>query len=144
MADLCVDCILLANAPLLEDGPWQGRRRFLQRKGFEPARMCLLPGLSQGVRHRQQQQNMILHLAGPQSHHRRVALVTLHQFLQGTVTPVRAAGCKDLGDCTLEKLMRSLGSMSGNLLAGDTLAGRGAGTAGVGVRGGRGTGKAIP
>ncbi len=40
--------------------------------------------------------------------------------------------------------MLSLGSMSGNLLAGDTLAGLGAGTAGVGVRGGRGTGKAIP
>jgi hypothetical protein len=76
MTDLCVesavDGILLANAPLLEDGLWQGGRRFLQCKGLEPARMFLLRGLSQGVRHRPQRQNMILHLAAPRSHHRRV------------------------------------------------------------------------
>jgi hypothetical protein len=76
MTDLCVesavDCILLANAPLLEDGPWQGGQRFLQCKGLEPARMCLLCCLSQGVRHRLQRQNMILHLAGPRSHLRRI------------------------------------------------------------------------
>ncbi len=53
-------------------------------------------------------------------------------------------GCKDRVDCTLEELMLSLGSMAGNLLAGDTLPGRGDGVAGVGVCGGRGTGKAIP
>ena len=36
-------------------------------------------------------------------------------------------------DCNLKELMLSLGSMSGNLLAGITLAGRGTPTAGVGV-----------
>ncbi len=51
--------------------------------------------------------------------------------------------CTDRVDCNLKELMLSLGSMSGNLLAGDTLAGRGAGAAGVGVRCRRGTGKAM-
>ncbi len=48
----------------------------------------------------------------------------------------------ELAGCTLGELMLSLGSMSGNLLGGDTLAGRGAGSAGVRVRGARMTRKA--
>ncbi len=53
-----MDGILLANAPLLEDGPWQGGRRFLQREGLEQARIRLLRGLSRGLRLRQQLQNI--------------------------------------------------------------------------------------
>ncbi len=46
--------------------------RFFQCEGLEPARVCLLRGLSQRIRDRQQRQNMILHLAGLPSHQRRV------------------------------------------------------------------------
>ncbi len=41
----------------------------------------------------------------------------------------------DQTDSTLEELMQSLGSMTGNLLGGDALAGLGAGVAGVRVSG---------
>jgi hypothetical protein len=46
--------------------------QFLQCKGLESARMCLLRGLSHRIRDRQLQQNMIVHLAGLPSHQRRV------------------------------------------------------------------------
>ena len=46
--------------------------RFLQCKGLEPRRMCLLRCLSQRIRDRPLRQNMILHLAGLPSHQRRV------------------------------------------------------------------------
>ncbi len=67
-----VDEILRANAQLLEDGPYRGGTvrmdQFLQCEGLEPARMCLLRGLSQRIRDRLLLQNMILHLAGLPSH----------------------------------------------------------------------------
>ena len=64
--------------------------RFLQGEGLEPTSMCLLRGLSQRFRHRPLRQNMILHLAGLQSHQRRMVPTPWRAPRLGTTSLSRA------------------------------------------------------
>jgi hypothetical protein len=68
MRDLGVDCMLLVNGALLEDGPWQEDDEFLSWRGLEQARMCPLHSLLQGVGSGLRRSKMAVHLARLRSH----------------------------------------------------------------------------
>ncbi len=126
--------MLPAEGALLEDGQCQGGRRVLELAGLEQARMCFLRSLLQGLADKDG-------VAPCQ-----VAESLTQGGADAEVGPETGQGAQhverskcttlstDRADSPLEKLMLSLGCMSGNLLAGDTRAGQSAGVAGVSVR----------